>query len=158
MKNIYCVGQVVIEHSLDQGRVNRVVKGIVSDSLVLLDDLTVARTEEITPLPDYMDTTSYFYHHRRFGDGLEMMNEGFSTVQFINDEKAELIAWEAENSPRPTFHSFLDARLKEAENKVEKGYSVYRTALYNLAQWDEANNRPTIDHHFPFLNPENIEY
>lgn len=101
---------------------------------------------------------TFTYHHSRFGDGLQMMNKGFSDLQFVNNEREELKDWEAANAPRPTFHRFLDERQKEAESAIEKGLAIYRTALHNLNQWGSGKSGHAVSRNFEFLNPESVDF
>lgn len=101
---------------------------------------------------------TFSYHHSRFGDGLQMMNKGFSDLQFVNNEREDLKGWEAANAPRPTFHRFLDERQKEAELTIENGLAIYRTAIHNLNQWGSGESGHYISRNFEFLNPENVDF
>lgn len=162
MKNVYCVGQKVIENSLELGRVNRTVTRIISNKAVLLDNSKVCNNDDIMPLHDFLDPTNFAYHHRRFGDAISIMNSAFSHYRFIQGELDEIRQSTPDfdlivNPKHFKYLTFLNRELAIEAAEIERGYAVYRTAQYNLAQWGEANNRPTLDHHFQFLNPEEIE-
>lgn len=145
MKNIYCVGQVVIDNSLDLGRVKRTVTSIIDSGHVVLDSTIARHNSEIFCIPEYLDNTSYFYHHSQYGNGLDMMNKGFADLQFVLSEIDNL------NRVNPTAHkiaAFLNRKLEEAEKEIEEGLSIYRTSIYNLNQW---GGKFTLNHHFPYL-------
>jgi len=102
---------------------------------------------------------TFSYHHSMFGTGQAMANEGFSDLMFALSERDDLTAWEKENNaPRPTFHTFLDGKQKEAEEKIEKGLAIRRTAIYNLNQWGSGETGTPIHRNFEFLNPENLDF
>lgn len=145
MKNIYCVGQVVIDNSLDLGRVKRTVTSIIDSDHVVLDSTIPRHNIEIFCIPEYLDNTSYFYHHSQYGKGLDMMNKGFTDLQFVLSEIDNL------NRVNPTAHkiaAFLARKLEEAKKEIEEGLRVYRTSIYNLNQW---GSKFTLNHHFPYI-------
>lgn len=149
--NKFCVGQKVIDCYNDR-KLLTIVKTF-ENGQIELDNGVITYTDRVQTQEHFLDNTSFFYHHSRYGKGLEMAKAGFDDLQFVLSERDSLEEWEIEfNAPRPKFHAFLDNKQKEAESTIEQGLALYRTAEYNLAQWD----RLTLDYHFPFLNPENV--
>lgn len=102
---------------------------------------------------------TFDYHHSRFGDGIQMMNDGFSGLQF------DLSLVEVLEADKDVSHSFktrmierLSVSMANHSQTIEKGLAIYRTALHNLNQWGSGESGHCISRNFEFLNPEDIDF
>ena len=102
--------------------------------------------------PDFMDKTNYFYHHSKFGDGQQMARDGFYEYRSALEEMEELKAYDGDSVFLMKARTICQEWIDLAAAKIEQGLAWKRTAEHNLSQWDGL----TVDHHFPFLNPENL--
>lgn len=100
---------------------------------------------------------TFNYHHSRFGDGLEMMNDGFREVLDIHHCIDEIMADNGGVFPI-SLANFYGNLLKRAETRAEKGLAIYRTALHNLNQWGSGETGHYLSRNFEFLNPESVDF
>lgn len=155
MQNFFCVGQkVIILATLKAATVETLAENGLG-----LDNGELVFCNEVAPVEEYLDPTNYFFHHSRFATGQEMARDGFKDLMFVLEERDALEEFEkANNSTLPRFHSFLDNREKEANEKIEKGLMIQRTAEYNLNQWGSGKTGKVMAQHIPFLNPESCSF
>lgn len=154
MKNYFCVGQKVI---IIETRKTAIVETLSENGLGL-DNGQLVFLDEVQPLEEYLDPTNYFYHHSRFATGQEMAKDAFKDLMFVLEERDALAQFEKENnSSLPRFHAFLDKREQEAEDKIQRGLMIQRTAEYNLNQWGSGRQGKVMAQHMPFLNPEDCK-
>jgi len=148
--NKFCVGQKVID-CLNDRKLLTVVKTFKSGQIEL-DNGTITYNDRVQCQERYLDKTSFFYHHSKFGDGQQMAREGFVYYKMALDDLEDLAECGGDSVFLMRARSYAEATLKDAAERIEQGLAWKRTAEHNLAQWD----RLTLDHHFPFLNPENL--
>lgn len=150
--NKFCVGQKVI--GLNERKIFTVT-ALRGNGVIVLDGKIEDVESAYQIEPEFMDKTNYFYHHSKFAEAIEMMNDGFYAYRGSVEEYAYLESLVTTEHPSAFMLSALSmcqGLIDTASAKIEKGLAVKRTAEHNLAQWD----RLTLDHHFPFLNPENL--
>lgn len=148
--NKFCVGQKVIDCFNDR-KLLTVVKTFESGQIEL-DNGIITYSDRVQCQEHYLDKTSYFYHHSKFGDGQQLAREAFTYYMMALENLEDLAQCEGESVFLMRARSYVEQTLKDASEKIEQGLAVKHTAEHNLAQWDGL----TVDHHFPFLNPENV--
>lgn len=147
--NKFCVGQKVI--GLNERKIFTVT-ALRGNGVIVLDGKIEDVESAYQIEPEFMDKTNYFYHHSKFGDGQQLAREAFTYYMMALEDLEDLAQCEGESVFLMRARSYAEQTLKDAAEKIEQGLAVKRTAEHNLAQWD----RLTLDHHFPFLNPENL--
>lgn len=147
--NKFCVGQEVINRFNRQGQT---VTAIYPSGKLVLNNTFILHPGDVECIADFLDHTSYFYHHSKFGDGQQLAREAFSDYMSALDEMKDLCSYPGESVFLMKARTMCQTWIDEAAAKIEQGLAWKRTAEHNLAQWDGV----TLDHHFPFLNPENV--
>lgn len=158
-KSIYCVGQKVIFESAYKGRQTGLVIRIENDNSMCLDlghgvwQFTNPNDERVTPIENYLDPTSYYYHHSRFSE-FQDRAAAFSSYMFAIKEIEES-------------HHEMPARiLAKLQGHADKAATDYVIAIElrdlastNLNQWFnfESGKGYALDHHFPFINPNELQ-
>ena len=151
--NKFCVGQKVIDCFNDR-KLLTVVKTFESGQIEL-ENGVITYTDRVQCQERYLDKTSFFYHHSKFGEAIEMMNDGFYAYRGSVEEYAyleSLVTIEHPSAFMLRALSMCQELIDNAAAKIEQGLTMKRTAEHNLAQWDGL----TLDYHKPFLNPENL--
>lgn len=148
--NKFCVGQKVIDCFNDR-KLLTVVKTFESGQIEL-DNGVITYSDRVQCQERYLDKTSFFYHHSKFGEGQQLASEAFIDYMSALDEMKDLCSYVGESAFLMKARTMCQAWIDEATAKIEKGLAVKRTAEHNLSQWDGL----TLDHHFPFINPENV--
>lgn len=151
-KSIYCVGQKVIYCSLQYGRMAATVKEVSADlgkALIEYDNGGSGFVElsGLYPIEDYLDPTSYFYHHSRFGIFQARANDAFSGYMLSLEDFEQGIA------QSDAAKAFLLCRLDGYEKAIQLNLALQRMAKINMGQWGTL----TLEHHHPLVNPENVE-
>ena len=147
--NKFCVGQKVIESVT---RNLQIITAIYPNGKLVLDNFLVLESHCVECQEHYLDKTNYLYHHSRFGAGQELAIEGFSEYLDAMQELSELNTDPFESVFKMQVRAYCLQWIADAAAKIEQGLAWKRTAEHNLSQWDGL----TLDHHFPFLNPENL--
>lgn len=147
--NKFCVGQKVINLFNRQGQT---VTAIYPNGKLILDNTFILHPGDVQCEADFLDKTNYFYHHSKFGDGQQLACEAFRDYMSALEEMEDLKSYPGESVFMMKARTMCQTWIDEATAKIEQGLAVKRTAEHNLAQWDGL----TVDHHFPFLNPENV--
>lgn len=147
--NKFCYGQIVIDVLT---RKSHIVSALRGDGVIVVDTNREAMESDFQILVDYLDPTNYFYHHSKFGDGQQLAREAFYDYMAALDEMKDLCSYPGESVFLMKARTMCQTWIDEAAAKIERGLAWKRTAEHNLAQWDGV----TLDHHFPFLNPENV--
>lgn len=150
--NKFCVGQKVINVFT---RKYHLVTALRGNGVIVLDGKIEDVESEYQIEDHFLDKTNYFYHHSRFGDGQQMARDGFCEYRGSVEELEYLKSLVTGENPSAFMLraiSMCEGLIETAAAKIERGLAVKRTAEHNLAQWDQL----TLDHHFPFLNPENV--
>lgn len=148
--NKFCVGQKVIDCFNDR-KLLTIVKTFESGQIEL-DNGIITYGDRVQCQERYLDKTNYFYHHSKFGDGQQLAREAFRDYMSVLEEMDHLETYPGESVFMMKARTMCQAWIEEAAAKIERGLAVRRTAEHNLSQWDGL----TLDHHFPFLNPENV--
>lgn len=148
--NKFCVGQKVIDCFNDR-KLLTIVKTFESGQIEL-DNGVITYSDRVQIQEHYLDRTNYLYHHSRFGAGQELATEGFSEYLDAMQELSELNTDPFESVFKMRVRAYCLQWIDDAAAKIQKGLAWKRTAEHNLSQWDGL----TLDHHFPFLNPENV--
>lgn len=148
--NKFCVGQKVIDCFNDR-KLLTVVKTFESGQIEL-ENGVITYTDRVQRQEHYLDHTNYLYHHSRFGDAVCMINEAFQEYISGLAEMGDLCSYPGESVFIMKARTMCQAWIDDAAAKIEHGLAWKRTAEYNLSQW----HRVPLDHHFPFLNPENV--
>lgn len=153
MKNIFCVGQLVIDNSVDLGRVKRTITAVIDKDHIVLDSVFTRKNNEVFCIPEYMDKTSYFYHHSNVDT--EKMNyffaaylEAFQAVAEI-EEHGTLDGEPVKGAFATRLSDHYSKILEDSAPALEVALKDYRVTLHNMDQW--ALNRSTLDHHFPYI-------
>lgn len=147
--NKFCVGQKVI--GLNERKIHTVT-ALRGNGVIVLDGKIEDVESGYQIEPEFMDKTNFFYHHSKFGDGQQLAREAFYDYMAALDEMKDLCSYPGESVFLMKARTMCQAWIDEAAAKIERGLAWKRTAEHNLAQWDGL----TLDHHFPFLNPENV--
>ncbi|QQV91836.1 hypothetical protein vBKpMFBKp34_051 [Klebsiella phage vB_KpM_FBKp34] len=148
--NKFCVGQKVIDCFNDR-KLLTVVKTFESGQIEL-ENGVITYTDRVQCQERYLDKTSFFYHHSKFGDGQQLASEAFRDYMSALEEMDHLQSYPGESAFLMKARTMCQELIDNAAAKIEQGLAVKRTAEHNLSQWDGL----TLDHHFPFLNPENV--
>ena len=156
-KSIYCVGQKVIFDSISKGRINATVINIAADGELCLDlgkavwQFCKPDDSRVSPVESYLDPTSYNYHHSRFAEFQDRVNNAFYGYMFAYNE-LERLGRNAVPIPEKILAFIQNDAARQAEDYAA---AVERRDLasMNMAQW----GRNTLNHHFPFVNPNNID-
>lgn len=148
--NKFCVGQKVIDVFGD--RALRTVVKTFESGQIELDNGVITYGDRVQVQESYIDPTNYFYHHSRYADGMERACDGFMEYMFAIEEMESLTSYPGESAFLIKARSMCQTLIDAASAKIEKGLAIQRTADYNCAQWGGV----TLDHHFPFLNPEDV--
>lgn len=144
--NKFCIGQQVID--LEDRKIRTVTK-LRGNGVIEVDGYREDLEKFYQVKESFLDKTNYLYHHSRYGDAVSMINEAFNYYMLALEDLAEC---QGESVFIMKARSYCNETLKDCSAKIEQGLAWKRTAEYNCAQWDGL----TLDHHFPFLNPENV--
>lgn len=148
--NKFCVGQKVIDCFNDR-KLLTVVKTFESGQIEL-ENSVITYTDRVQCQERYLDKTSFFYHHSKFGDGQQLASEAFRDYMSALEEMDHLQSYPGESAFLMKARTMCQELIDNAAAKIEQGLTMKRTAEHNLAQWDGL----TLDYHKPFLNPENL--
>lgn len=156
-KSIYCVGQKVIFDSAKKGRVNATVINIDNSGELCLDlggavwQFVQPDDSRVSPVEHFLDPTSYNYHHSRFAEFQGRVIDAFNGYMFAYNELVRL-----GQSSIPVPEKILAFVQNDADQQAEAyaaAVELRDLADMNMAQWD----RNTLNHHFPFINPNGLE-
>lgn len=147
--NKFCVGQKVIESVT---RNLQTITAIYRNGKLVLDNFLVLESSCVECQEHYLDKTSFFYHHSKFGDGQQLASEAFRDYMSALEEMDHLQSYPGESAFLMKARTMCQEWIDNAAAKIEQGLTMKRTAEHNLAQWDGL----TLDYHKPFLNPENL--
>lgn len=145
----FCIGQTVIEYHT---RNSHTITAIYPDGRLVLDNFLILSNKAVLKIEEFLDPTSHYYHHSRFGDGVALSNEGFLEYMSALEEISYIRQFAKDQAFIQRMETKAEQWLKDASEKIERGLQWKRTAEHNLAQWQGL----TLDHHRPFLNPENV--
>ena len=151
--NKFCVGQKVIDCFNDR-KLLTIVKTFESGQIELNNGV-ITYSDRVQCQEHYLDHTNFLYHHSKFGDAIEMMNDGFCAYRGSVEELEYLkglVSGEHPSAFMLRAFSMCQELIDNASSKIEKGLAWKRTAEHNLSQWDGL----TLGYHKPFLNPENV--
>ncbi|HBT8980887.1 TPA: hypothetical protein MCM29_005641 [Klebsiella pneumoniae] len=148
--NKFCVGQKVIDCFNDR-KLLMVVKTFESGQIEL-ENGVITYTDRVQCQERYLDKTSFFYHHSKFGDGQQLASEAFRDYMSALEEMDHLQSYPSESAFLMKARTMCQELIDNAAAKIEQGLTMKRIAEHNLAQWDGL----TLDYHKPFLNPENL--
>ncbi|URC22253.1 hypothetical protein CHUUTOTORO_01680 [Serratia phage vB_SmaM-ChuuTotoro] len=157
-KSIYCAGQKVIFHSI-VARVSATVKHIDKDGSLCLDLGNEVRQfvkpsdieSRVSPVEHFLDPTSYNYHHSRFAEFQGRVIDAFNGYMFAYNE-LERLAQLATNIPEKILAFVKNDAAQQAE-EYAAAVELRDLAAMNMAQW----GRNTLNHHFPFINPNDLQ-
>lgn len=147
--NKFCVGQIVIDVLT---RKSHIVSALCGNGVIVVDTNREAMESDFEILVDYLDPTNFFYHHSKFGEGQHIASEAFRDYMSALEEMDHLQSYPGESAFLMKARTMCQVWIDEAAAKIEHGLAWKRTAEHNLSQW----HRVPLDHHFPFLNPENV--
>ncbi len=139
--NKFCVGQKVIDCFNDR-KLLTVVKTFESGQIEL-ENGVITYSDRVQCQASFLDKTNFFYHHSKWGIGVEKANDGLRRYLMVLDDIDDM----------PNAKRFLMPLLEKYASQIEQGYAIMRTSELNMLQWGHTF---TLDHHFPFLNPENV--
>jgi hypothetical protein len=154
-KSIYCVGQKIIFNSEWKGRISGVVKSFDTDgSLYLtLSDNTGQFIKPNDPrleqVESYLDPTSFDYHHSRFAEFQDRAITAFNGYMFAYH--GFIVGMPDDVSDK--IRDFLENDAAQEAEAYALAVELRDLASMNMAQW----GRNTLDHHFPFINPNGVE-
>lgn len=156
-KSIYCVGQKVIFESAQKGRVNATVINIDNSGELCLDlggavwQFVDDWDNRVSPVEHFLDPTSYNYHHSRFAEFQGRVIDAFNGYMFAYNE-LERLAQLATHIPEKILAFVKNDAAQQAEDYAV-AVELRDLAAMNMAQW----GRNTLNHHFPFINPNNLQ-
>ena len=145
----FCVGQKVINRFNRQGQT---VTAIYPNGKLVLDNTFILHLGDVQCEADFLDRTNYFYHHSKFADGVTFMEEGQRERSNAVEDVAELTALQSDSVFIMKAITMAEERITAATEKQQRGVAWCTTAQANMKQWQGK----TLDHHFPFVNPENV--
>lgn len=157
-KSIYCVGQKVIFNSSYWGRLEGVVRHIDADGsmyLTLSDNtgqFTKPDDSRVSPVEDFLDPTSYNYHHSRFAEFQGRVIDAFNGYMFAYNELERLAQFGLVVVPEKILAFVQNDAAQQAEDYAA-AVELRDLAAMNMAQW----GRNTLNHHFPFINPNDLQ-
>lgn len=156
-KSIFCVGQKVIFESAQKGRLNATVINIDNSGELCLDlggavwQFVQPDDSRVSPVEDFLDPTSYNYHHSRFAEFQGRVIDAFKGYMFAYNELARL-GQSSIPVPEKTLAFVQNDAARQSEDYAA-AVELRDLAAMNMAQW----GRNTLDHHFPFINPNGLE-
>ncbi|AXN57852.1 hypothetical protein KASHIRA_01950 [Serratia phage vB_SmaM-Kashira] len=153
-KSIYCVGQKVIFDSISKGLINATVINIAADGELCLDlgkavwQFCKPDDIRVSPVEHFIDPTSYNYHHSRFAEFQGRVITAFNGYMFAYHELARL-----PDNVCEKIRAFVENDAAEQAEAYAAAVERRDLASMNMAQW----GRNTLNHHFPFVNPNSID-
>lgn len=153
-KSIYCVGQKVIFESAQKGRLNATVINIDNSGELCLDlggavwQFVQPDDSRVSPVEHFLDPTSYFYHHSRFAEFQGRVINAFRGYMFARGELDAL-----PDNVCEKIRAFVQNDADQQAEAYAAAVELRDLAAMNMAQW----GRNTLDHHFPFINPNGLE-
>lgn len=156
-KSIFCVGQKVIFDSAKKGRVTATVINIDNSGELCLDlggavwQFIQPDDSRVSPVEHFLDPTSYNYHHSRFAEFQGRVIDAFNGYMFAYNELDRL-----SKICYPVPEKILAFVQNDADQQAEAyaaAVELRDLAAMNMMQW----GRNTLNHHFPFINPNGLE-